>query len=138
MTKEELEEVFHLPKEIKQIEERIDKIKKQSEMVSDVVQNGYKRHAVIYGVDIMRKYRIEKNENKLIEFKQKLEATIKEIENYIETIKNSELRQIFRYRYLDGFELHKVASEMNEKYKTDKYSDDNVRKRIDRYLEKNL
>lgn len=138
MTKEELEEVFHLPKEIQQIEERIERIRKQSEMVSDVVQNGYKRHAVIYGVDIMRKYRIEKNENKLRDFKKKLEDKKHEIEEYIETIPFSEIRQIFRFRYYDGLELYKVATEMNKKYKTDKYNDDNVRKRIDRYLEKSL
>ena len=138
MTKEELEEVFHLPKEIEQIEERIAKIRKQSEMVSDIVQNGYKRHAVIYGVDIMRKYRIEKNENKLREYKKKLEEKKHEIEDYIETIPFSELRQIFRLRYFDGLELYKVASEMNKKYHTNKYNDDNVRKRIDRYLEKIL
>lgn len=48
MNKEELEEVFHIPKEIADIESRIQRIEKQSEMASDVVQNGYKGHAVIY------------------------------------------------------------------------------------------
>lgn len=141
MTKEELEEVFHLPKEIKQIEERIDKIKNQSEMVSDVVQNGYKRHAVIYGVDIMRKYRIEKNENKLIEFKKKLVDKKQEIEDYIETVPFSEIRQIFRYRYLDNMNWVQVADAMNNEYKNKDrrtvYTEDSVRCKHDRYFEKN-
>lgn len=36
--------------EIAKLEKRIDRLKKQSAIVSDVVQNGYKRHA-IYGGD---------------------------------------------------------------------------------------
>ena len=138
MTKKELEEVFDLPKEIEQLEERITRIRKQSEMVSDIVQNGYKRHAVIYGVDIMRKYKIEKNENKLREFKKKLEQKKQEIEDYIETIPFSELRQIFRYRYLDGMNWIQVAHAMNEKYKNNNriYTQDSVRCKHDRFLEK--
>ncbi len=38
----------------RQARKRISNIRKQSEMASDVVQNGYKRHAVIFGVDITR------------------------------------------------------------------------------------
>ena len=48
MNKNELEEVFHIEKEITDLEDRIQRIEKQSEMASDVVQNGYKGHAVIY------------------------------------------------------------------------------------------
>lgn len=47
MTKEELEEIFFIEKEIKDIEDRIRRNEKQSSDVSDVVQNGYKRHAFI-------------------------------------------------------------------------------------------
>lgn len=43
MTKEKLIQYCDLKEEIKRLEKRIDKLKKQSEMVGDVVQKGYKR-----------------------------------------------------------------------------------------------
>lgn len=51
-----------LKKEIDKLEKRISNIRKQSEMASDVVQNGYKRHAVIFGVDITRVGKLKKLE----------------------------------------------------------------------------
>ena len=43
MTKEKLKQYNDLKIEISKLENRIDRLKKQSEIVSDVVQNGYKR-----------------------------------------------------------------------------------------------
>ena len=138
MTREELEEIFHIKKEIQDLEKRVERIEKQSEMVSDVVQRGYKQHAIIYGVDVKRAYKLQSNYARLRKFKIKLVDKEKEIENYIEVIPFSEIRQIFRYRYLDGMELYRVALKMNEKYNTDKYNEDNIGKKINRYLEKNI
>ena len=136
MTKKELEEVFHIKKEIQDLEERISRLEKQSSMVSDVVQNGYKAHAKIYGVDVKRAYKLQYMFEKLKKFKITLIEKQQEIESYIETIPFSEIRQIFRYRYIDNKNWIQIAHEMNRKYQGKQYNEDNVRKKHDRYLEK--
>ena len=54
MNKEKLIQYCDIKEEIEKLEKRIDKIKRQDEMVGDVVQNGYKGRAVIYGWDCNR------------------------------------------------------------------------------------
>lgn len=137
MTKQELEEVFYIRKEIQDLEKRIDRIEKQSKHVSDVVQNGYKRHAVVYGVDVKRAYKLQINNAKLRKFKIALVDKVQKIEDYIEIVPFSEIRQILRYRYLDNFNWIKISHKMNDLYGKDKYTADSVRMKHDRYL-KNL
>lgn len=136
MTREELEEIFHIRKEIQDIEKRISRIEKQSTMVADAVQKGYKRRAIIYGVDVKRAYKLQSNYERLKKFKIQLVDKEKEIENYIEIIPFSEIRQIFRYRYLDGMNWIQVAHQMNSKYSNREYNEDSVRMKHDRYLKK--
>lgn len=132
MTRNELVEYCDLKKEIEDLEKRIDKIHKLSEMVSDTVQNGYKHRAVIYGVDLKRKRKLNMYENKLQEFYDKLFDEQNQIEDYIETIPQSNIRQIFRYRYIDGFNWLQIMHLM--KYK----SESTARMKHDRFLEENL
>lgn len=136
MTKQELEEVFHIEKEIQSLEKRINNIEKQSDMASDVVQNGYKGHAVIYGVDVKRAYKLQYMYEKLKKFKIMLVDKKQEIEDYIETIPFSEIRQIFRYRYLDNKNWVQIAHEMNKIYQKKDYNEDSIRMKHDRYLKK--
>lgn len=136
MNKEKLEEVFHIQREIQNLEKRIAIIEKQSQMVSDVVQNGYKRHAVIYGVDVKRAYKLQSLHEKYKKFKIMLVDKQKEIEEYIESIPLAEIRQIFRYKYTDNKNWIQIAHEMNKLYKNTKYTEDSVRKKHDRFLEK--
>lgn len=136
MTREELEEIFHIRKEIQDIEKRISRIEKQSTMVADAVQKGYKRRAIIYGVDVKRAYKLQSNYERLKKFKIQLVDKEKEIEDYIEIIPFSEIRQIFRYRYLDGMNWIQVAHQMNSKYSNREYNEDSVRMKHDRYLKK--
>lgn len=135
--KENLEEIFHIRKEIQDIENRTEKIEKQSTMVADAVQNGYKQRAIIYGVDVKRAYKLQSNYEKLKKFKIQLVDKEHQIEEYIETIPFSEVRQIFRYRYLDGMNWVQVAHQMNREYENKQYSENSVRHKHDRYLEKN-
>lgn len=137
MTKIELEEVFHIEKEIQDLERRIADKERQSETVSDVVQNGYKGHAVIYGIDVKRAYKLQYAYEKLKKFKIALVDKKQEIEDYIETIPFSEIRQIFRYRYLDNKNWVQIAHEMNKLYQSKPYTENSVRHQHDRYLEKN-
>lgn len=87
-------------KEIKKLENRLDKTKNLSYMISDVVQNGYKRHAVIYGVDLNRQSRLEQLEYILqCRYERLLQMQI-EIEEFLDTL-DSDMRQILEHRYID-------------------------------------
>ena len=132
MTKNELVEYCDLKNEISDLENRIDKIHKMSEMVSDTVQNGYKHRAVIFGIDLNRKRKLHMYENKLQNFYDKLFEKQNKIEDYIETIPQSNIRQIFRYRYIDGFSWIQIQVLMQYK------SESTARVKHDRFLEENL
>ena len=103
MTKKELIEYCDLKKEIEDLEKRIDRIHKTTQMVSDTVQNGYKHRAVIFGVDLTRKRKLHAYEDKLQNFYDKLFEQQNKIEDYIESIPKSDIRRIFRYKYIDNF-----------------------------------
>ena len=70
-------------------------------MVSDTVQNGYKHRAIIYGFDLKRRRKLHMYENKLQEFYDKLFEKQNKIEDYIETIPQSNIRQIFRKKFIN-------------------------------------
>lgn len=132
MIKDILAQYCDLQKEIKNLNNRIEKLDSQSSMVSDVVQNGYKRHAVIFGVDVLRQKRLELLKNKLKTFNNKLFELQIELEEYIEHIPDSKTREIFRYRYYDNMTWYQIAQQME-------YNDENApRKKHDRFLEKNI
>ena len=117
-------------KEIAKLENRLDKIKKQTEMVSDVVQNGYKRHAVIFGYDIIRDSKLKKLEKVLRERYDKLLDMQTEIETYISNIEKSDIRQIFEHRYIDGMNWIQIQMAMGYKH------EDTARNKHDKYLKK--
>lgn len=131
MTKEVLEQYIDLQKEIADLEKKIKKLEKQGVIVSDVVQNGYKRHAVIKGVDYVRLDKIDT----LIEiYKQRKEKALKqevEIANFITSISDVKLRRIFEYRYIDRLSWIQIQVIMQYK------NESTARKQHDRFLEKN-
>ena len=61
-----------------------------------------------------------------------------EAEAYIESMEKAELRNMFRFYFLDGYSYAKTAAAMNSLYpgRTIKYTDENVKKRIQRFFEK--
>lgn len=132
MTKEELIEYCDLKKEIEDLEKRIDKIYKTTEMASDTVQNGYKHRAVIFGVDLTRKRKLHAYEDKLQCFYDKLFEQQNRIEDYIETIPNSKTRRIFRHRYMDNMNWKQIQVCMKYRH------EDTARKQHDKFLEENL
>ena len=136
MTKRELEEVFYLEKEIKDLNKRISRIEKITPNVADVVQNGYKRHSVIYGIDVKRAYKLQRLNEKLKKFNISLVEQRQKALDYIQNVPFSEIRQIMTFRYVDGFSWIKVAHEMNRLYPNEIYSKDSVRGKCERFLEK--
>lgn len=61
-----------------------------------------------------------------------------QVDDFINAIPQSDLRQIFRLYYLDDMTWLQVATNMNRRFpkKRIKYTEDSCRKRHDRYLEK--
>lgn len=130
--KKVLEQYPNLLKEIENINKRITKLEEQTTMVSDVVQNGYKRHAVIFGVDQVRQNKLATLRNILREREEiALEQKI-QIEMFINNIDRSDIRQIFEYRYIDNLSWIEIQVEMKYKH------EDTARKKHDRYLKKIL
>lgn len=131
MTKKVLIQYCDLQEEIKKLKSRIEKLEKQTEMVADVVQNGYKHRAVIYGHDEYRASKIRYLKSVLQKrYDDLLELQI-QIEDYISMIKDSKTRQIFEHRYIDNMSWIQVGHQM-------KSTADAVRMKHDRFLEENL
>lgn len=132
MTKETLIQYCDLKNEVSKLEKRIEQIEKQSEMVSDVVQNGYKGHAVIYGYDCNRAYKLDLLKLTLKERYDMVLEVQNQIESYINSIKRSDIRQIFEHRYIDNMNWIQIQVLMGYD------SESTARVKHDRFLEKNL
>lgn len=132
MNKKTLNQYTDLVKEAQKLEKRIERLRKQSSQVSDVVQNGYKRHAVIFGYDVVRDSKLKELEFLLMDRKAKIIIQQTEIENYINNIEESDVRQIFEHRYIDNMNWIQIQVAMGYEH------EDTARKKHDRYLEKNL
>lgn len=128
--KEKLAEYCDSREEIKKLEKRLERFNNQDEQVADVVQNGYKGHAVIRGYDYIRARKVDKLKRVLQERYNKLLNEQTEIELFISSIEKSDIRQIFEHRYIDNMTWFEIAHEM-------KYNYESVpRMKHDRYLEK--
>lgn len=150
MDKEILIEYNAMKQEIKDLRRRIDEDTKELEklnelIVSDSVTCGKKGKKPIRTVKIQgRPTAAITQKQKLLEnriermglLERKLIELTDQAEQYIEDIEKAELRIMFRYYFLDDMTYADVAKEMNRifpKRKT-KYSDENVKKKIQRFF----
>ena len=153
MTKEILIEYCELRQEaadlrlrIERDQRRLSEMQEKGYVVSDTVK-GTRKDGTIGPIKItgfpepayedtqaMLKKRIAKLE--IVE--SDLLAAVNKVDDYIETIPKSELRQIFRLYYLDDLTWAQVALQMNVRYpkKRMKYTEDGCRMKHNRYLEK--
>ncbi len=139
------EEIEDLRKRIGNDRKALRKLKENT--VADSVSCGKKGkralHTVtIYGQDggIKRKQRaLEKKIGQLEDLETELIEKQMEVEEYIEGIKESKLRTMFRIYYIDGLTWERTADRMNEVFpkKRISYTKDSCRKLHDRYFEKN-
>lgn len=138
------EEVKDLRRRIGQLERELDKLNKM--IVTDSVTCGKKgkkplRTVKIHGVpeeSIKRKQAmLERNKARLEEAELELLELTNQAEEYIETIKKSELRIIFRFYFIDDLSYVKVAQEMNKMFprRNIKYTDENIKKKIQRFFQ---
>lgn len=139
------EEAKDLRKRIEKGERAIAKIEEEG-MVSDSVKgtrrDGTIGHIKITGFPLpeyskvknMMKRRIQKL--KIVE--EELLEALNAVDDYINGMPKSELRIMFRLYYIDDLTWPKVAMRMNERFpkRKIKYTDENCRKKHDRYLEK--
>ena len=138
-----------MKEEIKDIRRRIEKIKKEmaglgivSDSVKGTRQDGTYGSIKITGYPTPEYYRkkaaLEKN-LRLLEIKEAelLELT-SQAEEYIESIEKSELRIMFRLYFIDNYSYIGVARRMNTMFpkRRIKYTDENVKKRIQRFFDK--
>lgn len=121
MTKNELEQYCKLKKEVAGLTRRLDKLQsKEVPVVAGKVLSSdsvfpYLSHRV--GVE-MYDPGISDKLNETIALLQKRLSDCAEqmlrVESFISTISDSELRQIFQLRYIDGRKLRDIAAELNQ------------------------
>lgn len=139
-----LEQYCSIKKEIADLERMIAesnrKIKKyEKQVVSDTVTgtraDGTTGPIKITGIAqqyIDRENELnEKRVRRMEQCKKRLEKLPEEIEKYIETIPDSEIRRIARWRYLEELEWNQVAVRMGKGY-----SAGACRKKMERFLQK--
>lgn len=134
-------EIKELRRLIKMTEERLEKIEQEG-AVSDVVSGGMGgiQHFTVEGFPVPG---YTKAKNLLISRKQRLKMKEEELleltnqaEEYIESIKRSEIRIMFRMRYIEGLTWNQVAHQMNEMFSRTKrtYTEDGCRMKGNRFF----
>ena len=136
------EEIKDLRRRITETEKQIFRIAEEG-TVKDTVSGGMGgiQHFVVEGMPVpeLSRKRLLLNKRKaiLLEKENELLELTMQVDEYIETIEKSELRIIFRLYFLDGLSYPKVADHMNQMFpkRCIKYTDENIRKKIQRYFE---
>lgn len=150
MDKEVLVQYAECMEEIKDIRRRKERLERQiKEMEKTIVADTVKgtRRDGTYGpiriegipyTEHERKKAAMDRYQRLLEEKEAelLELTC-QAEEYIDSIKKSELRIMFRLYFIDNLSYPKVADRMNQAFpkRRIKYTDENIRKRIQRFFE---
>lgn len=132
--KENIKQYRELKAEVADLQHRIKKIN-QGEITNDVVtasagSPSYAKHSVkISGITEKTKKKIYTYKKLLSDSEEKITQTILDIEMQIQNIDDSRIRQIIRYKYIDGLNFIQIASRIGGGNTAD-----GVRKAINRYL----
>lgn len=152
MDKQVLIEYADMKEEIKDLRKRIEadrrELRKLNAMViGDTVTMGKKGKkplgtVKVEGQPIIAISRKQKAWEKKIAQMEEMEADLlekqNEVEEYIQQIKKSEIRIMFRLYYLDDLPWYKVAIRMNQMFpnRRIKYTEDNCKQKHKRYFDK--
>lgn len=152
MDKSVLIEYADMKEEIKDLRKRIEadrrELRKLNAMVvADAVTLGKKGKKPlgtykVEGQPIIAISRKQKAWEKKIAQMEEMEADLlekqNEVEEYIQQIKKSEIRIMFRLYYLDDLPWYKVAIRMNQMFpnRRIKYTEDNCKQKHKRYFDK--
>lgn len=153
VTKDVLIQYCELREEIKDLRERIDrdelrlqKIEEEG-VVSDTV-TGTRADGTIGSIKITGfpipeystvKAMLKKRIAKLQIMEDELHEAVNAVDDFINAIPKSDLRQMFRFYYIDDMTWRRVATNMNKRFPNRRisYTEESCRKRHDRFLEKN-
>lgn len=138
MTKEFLDEIENTNKELESLKKRLAKIEnKECTVVKDSVQGSsksypyIKHNCVVEGVEIPKNRNLKNKYKKLIKSKKyKLEKLRVQLEYELNYVKDSDIRNIIRYRYNDNKTWLQIMFLM--KYN----SEEKARIKLKRFLEK--
>ena len=139
MTKEFLDEIENTSNELESLKRRLAKIEnKECTVVKDSVQGSgtsypYTKHSIkIEGVEVPKNRHLKSKYKKLIKSKKhKLEKLRVQLEYELNYVKESEIREIIRYRYNDNKTWLQIMFAM-------KYNSENkARMKLERFLKKN-
>ena len=132
MNKNQLRQLRHLKSEIRLLKQQIDNL--ESEIVTDRVRGSDVEHPYIEKTYIIRGLAYDRR--KIKRLKEKLQRRVDdlidlvvEINEYIETIDDSLLRQIITLRHVNGLTWDQVAASIGGGN-----TGDSVRKMHDRFL----
>lgn len=133
MDKEQLSQLRYLSKEIELLEEQIKNI--DYTMTTDSVKGSdanfpYTYHSItIKGVDIEGyNNKARRLQKRLSRRKHELIDLVNELNNYIDDIEDSEIRQMIVLKYVKNFTWSQIAKHLG-------YADESVpRKKLDRYF----
>lgn len=152
VTKDILIQYCELREEIKDLRERIDrdelrlqKIEEEG-VVSDTV-TGTRADGTIGSIKITGfpipeystvKAMLKKRIAKLQIMEDELHEAMNAVDDFINAIPKSDLRQMFRFYYIDDMTWRRVATNMNKRFPNRRisYTEESCRKRHDRFLEK--
>lgn len=120
MDKKELEQYCKLKKEIGYLQGRLNRLyRRDIPVVAGKVQASERYYPCIRKHVSVQMYEPEANDklNKVIaileERQRRCNEKMLEIERYIDGIGDSELRQIFEMRYIEGMKLREIADKVN-------------------------
>ena len=82
---------------------------------------------------------LKKRIAKLQIMEDELHEAVNAVDDFINAIPKSDLRQMFRFYYIDDMTWRRVATNMNKRFPNRRisYTEESCRKRHDRFLEKN-
>lgn len=147
MNKSLLVQIENLRNEQEDLKERLKKLDDTKiPEVSDSVEGSsrsypyVKRNFTITGFNNIVYSRNKKNRKKykklIKENEQKLEKDLRELEYELKKINNSEIRQIIRFKYEDNMSYIQISHKMNERKTKKIYTDESIRKKLERFLKK--
>lgn len=149
MDKEVLIQYCEMKEEIKDLRRRIkelDKFLEHPPIVSDTVRGTRKDGIIgpikVHGIpnpEYWKKEALRERYKKMLEAKEsELLELMCQAEEYIESIRKPELRIMIRLFCIDGLSYPAIARSMNSIFprRAIKYTDENVKKRIQRFFEK--
>lgn len=121
MTKNELEQYCKLEREIAYLQRRLDKLydKEVPEISGKVQASAPEFPCIMRSVSVqMYEPKAETARNEVIALledrQRRCEEKMLQVAQYINKIKDAELRQIFEMRYMEGRKLREIADELNQ------------------------